>query len=292
MKKDFKLFCFGFGQVAKYFVKNLIKNNFNFDLVTTNTTKTKLLDFNNLKYKSYFFYNNKFDNDLLKELSSSDKVLISISPKNGIDLVFKTFINNFKNNKFDWVTYLSATSIYGDQKGNWVNENTNPKPTSKRGIERLNAENSWLNLYKEFKLPVHIFRLSGIYSAESNIIKRLKMGELKVVNKNNHFFSRIHIEDLAEILKISLSKIKPGDIFNISDDYPCSNQEIAKYASDLIKIKMPKEINPGELQSSILREFYQDSKKVDNKKMKFFFKYNLKYPTFKEGLTAIQNQKI
>jgi len=289
MKKDFKLFCFGFGQVAKYFVKNLIKNNFNFDLVTTNTTKTKLLDFNNLKYKSYFFYNNKFDNDLLKELSSSDKVLISISPKNGIDLVFKTFINNFKNNKFDWVTYLSATSIYGDQKGNWVNENTNPKPTSKRGIERLNAENSWLNLYKEFKLPVHIFRLSGIYSAESNIIKRLKMGELKVVNKNNHFFSRIHIEDLAEILKISLSKIKPGDIFNISDDYPCSNKEITEYTANLMKIKIPNKIKVNDIKSKMLKEFYKDSKKISNKKMKSFFSYELKYPTFKEGLNAIKN---
>ena len=292
MKKNFKLFCFGFGQVANYFIKSLIKENFSFDLVSTNTNKTQFRKIDNLKYKSYFFNGDEFDEKLLKELDSSNKVLISIPPIKKTDIVTKIFKNKFEKNNFDWVTYLSATSIYGDQKGNWVNENTNPKPTSKRGIERLNAENSWLNLYKEFKLPVHIFRLSGIYSAESNIIKRLKMGELKVVNKNNHFFSRIHIEDLAEILKISLSKIKPGDIFNISDDYPCSNQEIAKYASDLIKIKMPKEINPGELQSSILREFYQDSKKVDNKKMKFFFKYNLKYPTFKEGLTAIQNQKI
>ena len=65
MKKDFKLFCFGFGQVAKYFVNNLIKNNYNFDLVTTNTIATKLITINNLKYKSYFFNDNKFDNNLL-----------------------------------------------------------------------------------------------------------------------------------------------------------------------------------------------------------------------------------
>jgi len=292
MKKDFKLFCFGFGQVAKYFVNNLIKNNYNFDLVTTNTIATKLITINNLKYKSYFFNDNKFDNNLLEELNSSNKVLVSIPPKNGVDLVLKTFDKNFKINKFDWVTYLSATSVYGDQNGEWVNENTHPKPTSKRGIARLNAENNWLNFYKEFELPVHIFRLSGIYSLERNIIKRLKIGELTIVKKSNHYFSRIHVEDIAEVLKLSIKKNNPGNIFNISDDYPCSNREIAKYASSLIQIETPIEITPNDLQSSMLKEFYKDSKKVDNKKMKSFFKYNLKYPTYKEGLDAIKNQKI
>ena len=127
MKKDFKLFCFGFGQVAKYFVNNLIKNNYNFDLVTTNTIATKFTTINNLKYKSYFFNNNKFDNNLLDELNSSNKVLVSIPPKNDADLVLKTFDKNFKINKFDWVTYLSATSVYGNQNGEWVDEKTHPK---------------------------------------------------------------------------------------------------------------------------------------------------------------------
>ena len=78
MEKKFKLFCFGFGQVAKYFVKNLIKNKFDFDLVTTNTRKTQNKKFNNLQYKSYYFADNKFDNNLLNDLNSSNKILISI----------------------------------------------------------------------------------------------------------------------------------------------------------------------------------------------------------------------
>ena len=57
MKKKFKIFCFGFGQVARYFVKNLIQNNYNFDLITTNTSKTQLKEFSGLKFKSYYFLN-------------------------------------------------------------------------------------------------------------------------------------------------------------------------------------------------------------------------------------------
>ena len=39
----------------------------------------------------------------------------------------------------------------------------------------------------------------------------------------------------------------------------------------------------------MLQNFYKDSKKVDNKKMKAFFNYDLKYPTYKEGLDYIFN---
>ena len=113
-----------------------------------------------------------------------------------------------------------------------------------------------------------------------------------MISKNNHFFSRIHVEDIAEILRLSLNKINPGNIFNISDDYPCSNYEIAKYASDLLKIETPKTIETKDIKDSMLKEFYKDSKKVDNKKMKFFFNYKLKYPTYKDGLKMIRDHKI
>ena len=136
MNKKFKLFCFGFGQVAEYFVTNLIKKKFNFDLITTNTSKTELKKFKNLPHQTYYFNDNKFDPKLLKDLLSSNKILVSIPPKNKIDIVLKTFRSNFKKNDFDWVTYLSATSVYGDKKGQWVDENTNPEHTSIRGISR------------------------------------------------------------------------------------------------------------------------------------------------------------
>ena len=239
MEKNFRLFCFGFGQVAKYFVKNLIENNFNFDLITTNTTQTQQEEIDGLKYKSYHFADNKFDKDLLNDLDSSNKLLISIPPKNQTDIVLKVFDAIFKKNKFNWLTYLSATSVYGDKKGEWVDEETNPEPTSDRGIARLNAESNWLKYYKDFNLPVQIFRLSGIYSIENNVIERLKAGTLKIVEKDNHFFSRIHVEDIAKILTLSLKKFIPGQIFNISDDYPCSNEEIAQYAANLITMHIP-----------------------------------------------------
>ena len=289
MKKKFKLFCFGFGQVAKYFIESLIKNDFNFDLVTTNTTKTTTKKFKKKKYKSFFMKNNKFDKKLIKELVSSNKILISISPKGKKDIVLNNFAKFFKKNMFDWIVYLSATSVYGNKKGRWVNEKTKTNPTSQRGKDRLKVENMWLKYFKNYNLPVQIFRLAGIYSIENNAINRLKRGKLKIVKKKNHFFSRIHVEDIARILSISLKKNNPGQIFNISDNHPCSNDEIAKYAAKLINFAKPKEIKIKDIKSEMLSEFYKDSKRVDNQKMKSFFRYKLKYPTYKEGLKNIFN---
>ena len=287
--KKIKLFCFGFGQVGKYFVKSLINKKVDFELVTTNTKKTTTQEFKNLKFKSFFFSGKDYDPDLIGELNLSNKVLISISPKNQDDLVLKMFKFFLLQNNFDWITYLSATSVYGNKDGNWVDENSKTEPISSRGVARLNAENNWLKHYKNFQLPVQILRLSGIYSLENNIIKRLQKGKLQVVEKRNHFFSRIHVEDIAEILTISLTKFKPGEIFNISDDCPASNEEVAKYASGLTSIVLPKKIYPNDLESKMLKDFYKDSKKRSNKKMKLFFNYSLKYPTYKEGLKMIQN---
>ena len=290
--KSFKLFCFGFGQVAKYFVENLIKENCKFDLITTNTTSTQEKKIKNFIYKSYFFKDDKFDTSLLEDLNLSNKILISISPQNETDIVSNLFEKNFRINNFDWVTYLSATSVYGDKKGQWVDEKSIPEPTSKNGIARLNAESKWLKYFYDFNLPIQIFRLSGIYSLENNIVKRLKIGTLRIVEKKNHFFSRIHVEDIAKVLTISLKKFSPGQIYNISDNYPCSNEEVTKYAANLMQMNLPKKIKPEDLESEMLKNFYKDSKKVSNKRMKNFFGYQLKYPSFKEGLNMIRDHQV
>ena len=181
---------------------------------------------------------------------------------------------------------------FGYYKGNWVNEESITKPTSPSGINRLKAENSWINLSKKINLPLQIFRLAGIYSKEFNILSRLKIGKVQIVDKKNHFFSRIHVEDIANILFKSLDNFKNNQIYNICDDKPASQSEVVAFGAKLLKIKQPRPVKLEEVDSEMLQNFYKDSKKVDNKKMKNFFNYNLKYPTYKEGLNYIFNNNI
>ena len=286
------IFCFGFGQVAKTFIQKLKLENFNINLSATSRKKTHTLKFNNINYTSFQFEGDDYDIELIKNLEKSDHILVSIPPREGTDLVIKNFSNIIENCNAKWITYLSATSVYGDHKGEWVNEESKTKPITSNGIDRLSAEKLWLSLNLNKKIPLQIFRLSGIYSNESNILARLKSGKAKIVNRKNNFFSRIHVEDIANILFESLSKFKPGEIYNISDDKPSSSEEVTLYGVKLLNMDKPKIIELKDIESEMLKNFYKDSKKVSNKKMKSFFEYDLKFPSYIEGLNYIRNNLI
>ena len=288
-----KVFCFGFGQVAQSFIKKLINEKKDFDLSTTSRQKTHQKDFNNIKINTYQFTKEKSDSFIIKILEDAEYILISIPPIDGKDIVADFFEKNQKNiNNFKWITYLSATSVYGDHKGDWVNENSITKPSSPNGVSRLQAENSWTSLSNKNNYPLQIFRLAGIYSDQFNILKRLQIGQVQIVDKKNHFFSRIHVEDISNILFRSLNNFKNNEIYNICDDKPASQGEVVAYGAKLLKLKKPNSVKLEELESKMLQNFYKDSKKVNNKKMKAFFNYNLKFPTYVEGLDHIFNNNV
>jgi len=290
--KDINIFCFGFGQVAKNFIKKLIVEKHNINLSTTSRSESSKETFEGINYNSYLFNSEKFDQNLVVKLKEANHILVSIPPENQEDLVVKNFSKLIESSKVKWITYLSATSVYGDHKGEWVNENSKTNPISNNGVARLKAESSWVSLEKNNKLPVQIFRLSGIYSNEKNILVRLKLGDVKLINKKDHYFSRIHVDDIANILFKSLSKFKSGEIYNLSDDKPSSSEEVALFGAKILNIKNIEKIEVDEIKNEMLKNFYNESKKVSNKKVKNYFNYNLKFPSYIEGLNYIRNNFI
>jgi nucleoside-diphosphate-sugar epimerase len=287
--KEINIFCFGFGQVAKNFIKKLSIEKYNISLSTTSRSESSKENFEGINYNSYLFNSVKFDQNLLVKLKEADHILVSIPPINDEDLVVKNFSKFLKSSKVKWITYLSATSVYGDHKGEWVNENSKTNPISNKGVARLKAENSWASLEKNNKLPVQIFRLSGIYSNEKNILVRLKSGDVKLINKKDHYFSRIHVDDIVNILFKSLLTFKSGEIYNLSDDKPSSSKEITLYGAKMLNIKNIKNIEVHAIKSEMLKNFYNESKKVSNKKVKNYFNYNLMFPSYIEGLNYIRD---
>ena len=287
---NLNIFCFGFGQVAKNLIKKLNIEKFNYNLTVTSRQKTSEKKFDKNIYNSLQFDGNNFDPKIIEELKKSTHILIS-TPPNAEDSIIKNFAKTMESNSLlKWLGYLSSTGVYGNHNGQWVNENTFTEPTSENGKKRLRAEQKLKNL----NIPLIIFRLSGIYSNENNVLNRLKKNTVRVVEIENQIFSRVHVEDIANILfnSFSLKNILKGEVFNISDNYPCSYKEVVEYGCKLLKVNKPQTISFEELGDSKLKNFYKDSKKVSNKKMKEFFNYTLKFPTYIEGLNYIRNNFI
>ena len=189
-----------------------------------------------------------------------------------------------------WVGYLSTTGVYGDTGGAMVDETAPLNPTSDRSRQRMEAEEGWLALYEEHGLPVHIFRLPGIYGPGRSALDQVRAGRARRVLKPGHMFSRIHVDDIGHVIKASMANPHPGQVYNLADDEPASPSDVTAFACKLLSVDPPpvipfeeaaKEMSPMGL------SFWRDNRRIDNSRIKNELGVSLLYPDFREGLRAI-----
>ncbi len=187
-----------------------------------------------------------------------------------------------------WVGYLSTTGVYGDRGGDWVDENAALLPVNQRSQWRAAAEAGWLRLAEEATLPVHVFRLAGIYGPGRSAIDRVRAGRAQAIVKAGQVFSRIHVADIAQVLAASIAKPDPGRIYNVADDEPAPPQDVIAHAARLLDLPEPARIpyESADL-SPMARSFYAENKRVSNRRIKQELGVRLTYPNYRSGLAAI-----
>lgn len=264
------LFCLGYGYTARHLNAQLNADEWQVRGTSRNPNAENIALFRGVQD----FANIKDD------LQKATHILVSIPPE-GLSKMFQDLdLLNLK-----WLGVLSSTGVYGDHQGAWVDETSECRPTSESGRLRLQDESEWLQLYDDQKIPVHIFRLAGIYGPGRNYFEALKNGTAQRIHKEDVVFSRIHVEDIARALMLSTERQTPGEIYNLADDLPAPSSDVIAYAAELLGLESPPLI-PYDLAnlSPMLKAFYQDSKKVSNAKIKKELGFELKYPTYREGL--------
>ncbi|MBK1635309.1 SDR family oxidoreductase [Rhodovulum adriaticum] len=182
-----------------------------------------------------------------------------------------------------WVGYLSTTGVYGDHAGGWVSEDTPCTPGTARGHARVAAERAWADL----GLPLHIFRLAGIYGPGRAPFDRIRDGSAQRVIKPGQVFSRIHVDDIAQVLAASIAAPNPGAVYNLGDDYPAPPQDVTAFAAELLGLPLPPEVDfdTADL-GPMARSFYSESKRVANDRIKRELGVRLRHPDYRAGLAA------
>jgi hypothetical protein len=266
------LFCFGLGYVSSFIINELDQSEWKISGSHTGNRE--------IKSNEYIFNDQTyFDDAILEDVTH---ILISIPPSEDGDPVFLKYLDKIKRlPRLQWIGYFSSTSVYGDHQGNWVTEESQTDPSNVLGKNRLIAEKQWLNS----KLPVHIFRLSAIYGPGRSVIDTIKSGKAMRIFKENHYFSRIHVQDIAQIIKKSFNNKYIGDIFNLADDHPSPQHEMVEYGCSLLGIEPPELINFDQTNlTENLKRYYLSSKKVSNHKVKNLYKIDFIFPDYKKGL--------
>ncbi len=220
-------------------------------------------------------------------------VLSSIPPDDAGDPALRVLRDQLIAHKehLMWVGYLSTVGVYGDHGGAWVDETTKPRPLTMRGQRRLAAERAWLALHAEYGLPVHIFRLPGIYGPGRSPLDKARAGARSaLIVKEGQVFSRIHVDDLIEALMLSMQSPTPGEIYNVTDDLPAPPHDVALFAHALLGMTPPPLKSYEEVAdtlSPMARSFYGESKRVSNRKLKARLGWQPRYADYRSGLRAI-----
>lgn len=216
-------------------------------------------------------------------LANFTHMLSSIPPQENGDIVlpFLPTTNNQQLATKKWLGYFSTTGVYGNYNGEWVDEQSEPRPNNDRLKKRLAAELQW----QEY--GGHIFRLAGIYGKGRSVIDDVIAGKARRIDKEGQVFSRIHVDDIAQVVLASMLQPNPKAIYNVCDDEPSSSHEVVAFACEFLGKPLPPLIPFDEADlSAIGREFYSANRRVKNHKIKQELGVNLRYPTYREGLVA------
>ncbi|MEO9862860.1 MAG: SDR family oxidoreductase [Yoonia sp.] len=230
--------------------------------------------------------------DMIPALDAATHLLISAAPGENGDPVLAELRDEIakRADQFAWVGYLSTTGVYGDHQGDWVDESAPLTPATKRGIARVKAEAAWSGIDG---LPLHIFRLAGIYGPGRGPFSKVRNGTARRIIKPGQVFSRTHVADIARILDASIQRPNPGAAYNVCDNDPAPPEDVIAYAAELLGLPVPEaeDFETAEM-TPMARSFYAESKKVRNDRIKDELGVDLLYPDYKSGLKALFAQEM
>jgi nucleoside-diphosphate-sugar epimerase len=281
------LFAFGLGYCARHFIA---RSGSSFDTIAgTVRAPARAEELASENIETFVFGHDDENAAVAERVAAADVILVSVPPGISADPVLARFGHRIANlRREQTIVYLSTIGVYGDARGEWVDEKTIPAPVTERSLARLQIEKSWAAIGTESDKKVFILRLAGIYGPSRNVLLNLKEGTAKRVVKRGQVFNRIHVEDIAQAIDAALAYKGRGGVFNVSDDAPAPPQDVITYAAMLMGIEPPPEqdVETADL-SPMTRSFYAENRRVSNRKLKDELGVKLAFPTYRVGLEAL-----
>lgn len=285
------LLAFGLGYSARALAARLAARGWTISGTSTTAEGARRID--SLGYRGLVFDGRAPSLAVASALGEATHILLSIPPAAEGDPAYVHHSADIEASPtLGFIGYLSTIAVYGDQRGGWVDETTPPNPMSERGRRRLAAENAWLTLGARTGKSTMVFRLPGIYGPGRSAIEDLADGSARRLVKKDQVFNRIHVDDIAGAVAAAISRPRAGAIFNVTDDEPAPPQDVVEFAARLTGRPVPPDI-PFETAdiTPMARSFYSENKRVRNARLKAELGYDLAYPTYREGLSAIAASK-
>jgi nucleoside-diphosphate-sugar epimerase len=274
-----RLICFGLGYCALHYIRHF---GARFEAIAGTTREKRCGG----AIQAFSFAPQ--DAALRATIAAADHVLVSIPPDETGDPVLREFATPLREHRPKTV-YLSSLGVYGDYAGGWVDEGSPCRPATRRSRQRLHAEQEWTRFAAKTGAPVAILRLAGIYGPGRNALETVKRGDARRIVKPGQVFNRTHVFDIAQAIEAAFLRNAAG-IFNVADDEPSPPGDPLAFAAQLLDLPAPPEVafdTVKETMTPMALSFYAERRRATNTRMKSILGVTLRYPTYREGLTAL-----
>jgi nucleoside-diphosphate-sugar epimerase len=280
-----RIFFFGVG----YCARRLIERAPWIEASGTARTAESVAALRSQGIEAYAFDGAEADPGLEQALKKAEAIVVSIPPRDGAGAALERFASAIAAApSLGRIVYYSTIGVYGDHLGAWVDEASATRTRTARGLMRLDDEARWTAAARTRGAQPDILRLAGIYGPGRNALVNLRRGEARRIVKPGQVFNRAHVDDIAEMTRLVLTRGLEGQIWNVADDEPAPPQEVVAYAAALLGLEPPPE-EPFETArlAPMAREFYAGNRRVSIAKAKALIGFEPAYPTYREGLKAL-----
>jgi nucleoside-diphosphate-sugar epimerase len=239
--------------------------------------------------EAYQFDGAEAEPGLEEALGKAEAIVVSIPPRDGAGAALERFGSAIAAAPaLRRIVYYSTIGVYGDHGGGWVDETSATRARTARGLARLEDEARWTAAAEARGAEADILRLAGIYGPGRNALVNLRRGEARRIVKPGQVFNRAHVDDIAQISSLALTRSLNGQIWNVADEGPAPPQDVIGFAAALLGLEPPPEERfEGATLSPMAQEFYADNKRVSIVKAKTELGFAPAYPTYREGLKAL-----
>jgi nucleoside-diphosphate-sugar epimerase len=183
--------------------------------------------------------------------------------------------------------YISTTGVYGDCRGEWINESRPLKPATARAKRRVDAERELLRWGRRLGVAVCILRVPGIYSETRLPIERLRKGIAALIEKEDVFTNHIHAEDLARAAIAAMRHGRRGRVYNVVDDSALAMGDYFDRVAEASGLPRPPRVSRAEAAAQLspaMLSFMGESRRIGNQRLKRELRFNFLYATVDEFL--------
>ena len=178
------------------------------------------------------------------------------------------------------VVYVSTSGVYGDCGGARVDETRPTAPQTPRAKRRLDAERQLSGWCTAHSCALVILRAPGIYAADRLPLERLRAPVVRA--EEDVYTNHIHADDLAAIVVRALEPDAPPGIYNACDDSEIKMGDWFDLVAQRFGLERPARLSRTQLDKA--SSFMNESRRLDNRRMKSLLGIELRYPTVHEGL--------